>query len=536
MVLDECETSSRARAKSQVVGGMLSSDSMILEAQSDMVLDEYEAPSRAEAESRDVEGVLSFDPDVEGMSGSNPMILEAQKDEEESEDEDEDEDEKDLFLEALLRPNEHAHRLLNTRTRVAELCRVSDVLRGYISVENILRSMVASFSLLRGAGLMQDSLILLTDDPGRPGVVQTVEFDVREIEDLAFRGTTGAISQGIIHKLLGMLGLADQKVGSLRDEQIMTFGALLALATASYAGSHCQSFGERMPEPKAVSEITYLCPGFSLRSCRFACLDRYIGGPVWVFGKGDLQEDMLLSITAKHFDDLWGPVTELAESQFHDTRTIALQTEGGFLTKMEPSSASLLSFPMCGNEIPMHWTPAQPGCRSLPGTRIHSSFDLNATMLIGFDGQKEDSACHKKPANASKCFDTNRNCKLDAKSYEISLKARSFEYIGTATRQWVIDTKAVNIAAGWSGPSIGTTRTWKLRPATSWKAAMLLYCNQPGRDIQRLMDLRVGLARSICTGNARRVTLFEALRLAFPEEQETMEDLVRSAKTDENSR
>jgi hypothetical protein len=103
-----------------------------------------------------------------------------------AEDDQSDVDERDLFLQALLEPNEHAQRLLEVRTRVADLCRIDDIL-DYgvpVPVEDTLRSVVASCTLLREAGLMQDSLILLADDPRRPGVVQAVEIDVGEIEDL----------------------------------------------------------------------------------------------------------------------------------------------------------------------------------------------------------------------------------------------------------------------------------------------------------------------------------------------------------------
>lgn len=95
------------------------------------MIDECEASSRAGDESRN----------VEGASTSN-----------QADDDQNDEDEMDLFLEALLHPDEHAQRLLELRIQVAELCRVSDILNGvYISVEDILQSVVASIGLLRAA-------------------------------------------------------------------------------------------------------------------------------------------------------------------------------------------------------------------------------------------------------------------------------------------------------------------------------------------------------------------------------------------------
>ena len=119
--------------------------------------------------------------------------------------------------------------------------------------------MVESFGLLRDAGLMQDSLILLAHDPDRESVVQAVEIDVGEIETLGnnwrrFSGwgwESNDMMYQAAQELLGPLGLTDIYIDndSYRGEQIKRFVTLLALATASYAGSHCHSLCERLPDP-----------------------------------------------------------------------------------------------------------------------------------------------------------------------------------------------------------------------------------------------------------------------------------------------
>jgi hypothetical protein len=478
-------------------------------------------------------------------------------------DEQSDEDETDLFLQALLNPNKHAQRLLKVRTQIADLCRVRDICRGIeIPARDILRSVVESFGLLRKAGLIRDSLIMLVDDPHRVGVAQAVELDIDKIERLErywrtkasseppMMGSHDAIYQAA-QRLLGMLGLMGQhtdpqdrsgrgRVSRGWPEQIKTFAVMLALATASYAGSHCHSLCEPLVIPKPGSDaVRYLFHAIAIRSCHFACLGQYIGGPVWVFGKGRSCENMILSITKEQFDDLWGPVTALVDPS--NAQNLALQTEGGFLSIAIPSRKSHLTWEtrIRKNEIPMHWTPARPGCRSLPpGVRLDSVIDLNSTMLIGFGEQMEDSACHKKPADIS-CFAINLGCTLNANAHKNSIGARGLEYVGTVERRWNVDTKALTLTAGWGGTSIGTNRTWKLRPAVSWKAAILMRCSQTGNNITPFMDLRVGLVRSMCTGNAERVSLLAALKLAFPKEQKDITDLldsIKSNKTDESSR
>ena len=241
---------------------------------------------------------------------------------------------------------------------------------------------------------------------------------------------------------------------------------------------------------------------------------------------------MILSITKEQFDDLWGPVIALVDPS--NEQTLAFQTEGGFLSKAIPCRGSSLARE---NETEIHWTPALPGCRSLPlGISLDSFIDLNATMLIGFGGQDDGSSRLQENRIVSGCFRTNHGCKLDAKSHQLSIEACRLEYVGTLSRQWTVDTKAVNLAVGWSGSSIGTNRTWKLRPATTWKGVMLLYCARPDRNIAPLMHKRVGLEKSICTGNARRVSLLDALTSAFPREQEIIKQLLGADKGNESSR
>jgi len=493
-----------------------------------MMVDECEASSRAASKSQDVEGASASD--------------QADHDQDE-------EHERDLFLEALLHPSDHAQRILEIRTIVADLCRVSDLLDGVdIPVEDILRSMVTSFGLLQNAGLMQNSLILLADDPARAGVVQAVEINVHKIVILEREWRTMSltlISREMMYETarnwLEMLKPTEYYVDprgshiTPRDDDVKTFVAILALATASYAGSHCHALGEDLPlsgsdEPPRGWMIY---GGFTIRSCRFACLDQYIGGPVWVFGLGRGCEDMMLSITKEQFDDLWGPMIALTDPS--NSETLAFQTEGGFLSKAIPGPTSILPHE---NETLMHWTPAAHGCRSLPpGVRLDSFIDLNAVMLIGIGEHDTGSSSHEEGQVVSNCFRVNQDCKLDIRSHQRSIEACNLEYVGTSTRQWTVDTKAVNLTVGWSGSSISTNRTLKLRPVTTWKGVMLLYCARPGKDIVPLMQKRVGLEWSICTGNARRVSLFDALLSAFPREQEDIIQLTDSIKkNDESSR
>lgn len=455
-------------------------------------------------------------------------------------------DETDLFLDALLGPNEHMQRLVDIRARVVKLCLFSENLPSQHHLEStnaILRSVLLSFDLLKKAGLAENSLILLVDDPGRPAVVRAIDIDVGELrvlqKDCRNDKTLGqSVSKEKTYqaarKLLDMVRLESQIDATRKNRAwiyedldqvraVQMFCALLVFATVSYAGSHCHSLGEDMSGLKANTEPLDIADGLKMRPCRFACLNQFIGAPVWVFGAGTARSDIFLSITKERFDDLWGPLVELRVVNSH--YTIALQTTGGFLCRASSERSSNLANL---EETEMHWVPTPRYGKSLPQVL---PFDLSAPMLIGFDGQRKGSLLRSRGRSNPNCFEVNPDCNLDAKAYERSAEARQFEYIGTSNLQWKVDTKAVNVTAGWSGSSMGIARTYKLQPAKTWKEVMLMYCAQPERNIRPLMSLRVGLERSICTGNARRVSLLDALKLAFPEQHDLFTALATSVKT-----
>ena len=75
--------------------------------------------------------------------------------------------------------------------------------------------------------------------------------------------------------------------------------------------------------------------------------------------------------------------------------------------------------------------------------------------------------------------------------------------------------------------TIGLQKNWKMRPALTHKNQILSYCSRPGANpnrVRQILQLRIGIEMSACTSNMRRVTLAEALRLAYPEEQQKVED------------
>lgn len=222
------------------------------------------------------------------------------------------------FLDALLHPNEHVLRLEKIRAHVAFECQISELIdtSDHMLIDqercrDLLCRVARSLDLLQKAGLARNSLILLADDPTRNGVIQSIELDIRDLENLQ-NGWVDVKNYEPPNKLLRNAQQLLEKLGiksTSRDEQRATYCILVAMATASYAGSHCYPIGSDLD----LASVEHKTFGFGLciRSCHFACLHRYIGGPVWVLSPesstGQRRSySMLLSITPEHFDDLWG--------------------------------------------------------------------------------------------------------------------------------------------------------------------------------------------------------------------------------------
>lgn len=313
------------------------------------------------------------------------------------------------------------------------------------------------------------------------------------------------------------------------------------MAAASYAGSHCHPI--RIDLDPGTTEYKDIGFGFGIRSCRFACLDRYIGSPVWVFTNESRfhktrKNGMSLSITPEHFDDLWGPLIKHESN----SETIALQTEGGLLCKVSEAQQYWGQY-VREDETLMHWVPAQPGSNGFlvdqsecPTGFFPLPFDTNTTMLIGYDEQEPTSSSYNDPWRVASCFKPNLSCGLDVQGYQRTLKGSQLVYIGTSKRVWQPDTKATTFTVGYSSPSIGMARTLKDKPATTWKASLLHICARPGQDLEPFMDLRAGLAWSVCTRNARPIALRDALTLAYPKKAKEIESLLRSARRDDSKR
>lgn len=91
----------------------------------------------------------------------------------------------------------------------------------------------------------------------------------------------------------------------------------------------------------------------------------------------------------------------------------------------------------------------------------------------------------------------------------------TLQLAGTMEETYVNDSYSFSIVGG-KYVTIGASMTRKRIPATKYKDQLMEWLSKPNtkEHMVPLLKIHAGLEVSICTGNARRITLWEALRLA----------------------
>jgi hypothetical protein len=249
------------------------------------------------------------------------------------------------------------------------------------------------------------------------------------------------------------------------------------LGLISYSGSHACPFGETVFCRNGITTFQY-GETYTLRQKRLRCLDKFIDGPIWIFEKGKVPDDgYFLSLTIQEFAQLWGPVWAVPCAS--DPNKISLvHTEGGVIQWFGWTDRQ---------EVYCHWTPTPARSGSMP-------FPTTSRLLLG---------AH---------FRINTNCQKDIVHVQNEL-ACSFLFPGVSKDYYEPDTFSIQAAGGYM-ITAGASVSVKRRPGTRLKSRIVEYCRNPNVDLIPILRLRVGLEVSVCTGNAQRISLWEALRLA----------------------
>ena len=294
-------------------------------------------------------------------------------------------------------------------------------------------------------------------------------------------------------------------------ERLHFLGLILSVGIASYAGSHC---GEIIPCPapfESAEELRICQHGKLSLICRkrkLSCLDQFIGGPTWIFTKpNSSSNDFILSMTVAEFADLWGPLWGI---EADDTPgVLSLFTERGEIIEV-PSPAT--DCPILGQEIPCHWKTSSHVQHLARREEIQESlanktppsrkFSATSSLLIGM------------PTSLRSGFLANQDCPQD---FHGALQQGSFDatLAGSHRGGWELNTRAATITGG-HFINFGATQTHRSVPASTMKDRIyaMVQSARSLASILPIMRLHVGLEISICTGNAERVSLWEALKLS----------------------
>jgi hypothetical protein len=256
--------------------------------------------------------------------------------------------------------------------------------------------------------------------------------------------------------------------------------SVFKLGLLSYSGSHSCPFNETVFGQNGTTTFQH-GESYVLRQKRLRCLDKFIDGPVWVFEKGNVPDDgYCLSLTIQEFARLWGPVWAVPCASDPDKISL-IYTEGGVIQGSGWTDRQ---------EVYCHWTPTSLG-------------PIDRTNLMPF--------LATFPLLLGAPFHTNANCQKNIVHAQNEL-ACLFLFPGVSKDCYEFDTFGIQAAGGYF-ITAGAYLNVRRRPGTKLKSRIVEYCRDPNVDLTPILKLRVGLEVSVCTGNAQRISLWEALRL-----------------------
>ncbi|KAL2818746.1 hypothetical protein BDW59DRAFT_165405 [Aspergillus cavernicola] len=243
--------------------------------------------------------------------------------------------------------------------------------------------------------------------------------------------------------------------------------------------------------------------GYSFARQQLACLDAFVGGPVWVLGptRRPLNvSGLMVSLTLRDLQQLWGPVWLVGGTE---DAAPAIRTERGFIIPVSRNKQKT-SQP---KDIICHWTRDLPDSflrEKLPEDRIF--IDTESKLIIGL-GESEHTMG----------ITVNKQCQAD-----INLIQQQIEYElklpGTCEAHYVGEGYEVNLTGGYQ-VNVGLTKKFKRMPARTHKSALIAYCTSPNAQLLPVLKLMVGLEVSACTGNSRRVSLWDVIQLTRVKEK-----------------
>ncbi|CEL08087.1 hypothetical protein ASPCAL11240 [Aspergillus calidoustus] len=420
-------------------------------------------------------------------------------------------------LDFILNPAAHNEALCALEAETARLCGLyrsniwPDVQSGLsirtIPIEEcveLLKGCQAAFCHLRDEGFCGRLLTLFIEPPFGADTAKAVHITLEDIETLVMRLSANKerkldpSSLEIANKLTKKLRpLSSLLLDNSDPSPYLSFlYRALSLSIVSFAGSHASAFD--VISWNLEKNIIPVGLGYSFARRRLACLSKFVGGPVWTLGKDSRTQDDLglaLSMNLQDLQQLWGPVWMVGGTE---EAAPIIRTERGYITPRLASNPTNYT----SGDVVCHWSKDLPE-PYLPGqlAQSHILIHKSSRLLVGAnDGAKSLELI------------VNKECKADVNMIQQQVVSE-LKFPGTCKAYYIGDGYEVSLSGGYQ-VNAGFVKRWKRMPARTYRSTLLAYCTSPGAEILPILKLDVGLEVSICTGNSRRVSLWDAIQLS----------------------
>ncbi|KAJ5823845.1 hypothetical protein N7447_006185 [Penicillium robsamsonii] len=381
----------------------------------------------------------------------------------------------------------------------------------YIELESLddciecLGNWHTALGYLQSQGFCGSTMSILMEDQHCDGVAEAFHVSLSQ---------TGTLLENILDKfdeeellkraiqrwMQKVLNVEDKALSDCDSVGILRFlCGILSIGLVSFSGSHVCRFDMNLWNEN-MEKIPVGFDGYAFRPQKLACLDDFVGGPAWVLGKTSAQSDgMKICFTVQDLQELWGPVSLVGGTADEGP---VIQTERGFIIPLPQDRQTSLY-----GQIECHWVPGVP--EYLPGEISDIKIRLRNTsrILIG------------TPTNVEAGLVVNDKCKSSMSLIGQQIACR-LQYPGTSKSRHVSDGYEVQLGGG-QYVTAGIMKKYKRIPKRTLKAMLIADCTKADIRLVPLLNLRVGLEVSACTGNAQRVTLWDALRFSQTSTQPT---------------
>jgi hypothetical protein len=407
-------------------------------------------------------------------------------------------------MEHILHPSAYYRKLDLLEQKTAEICGIKSrnlQEKSLLECRDTMQRNRDALQNLMDAGFCDSSFSILVRDQSRSNVANAVRVSIHDIDDALNRMSPLAIAAGIsqfisifewpmLHDLFGDPS-SDSNWDQLEYLQFLTNA--LSVGLVSFTGSHVCRFDENLWGEELSEIIVGQGHSFALRD--LACLQDFVGGPAWILESGQdvSQKDGLkVSLTVKDLQELWGPVWLMGGV---GDEGVFIRTEAGYIVPLPHDKQTDKSLA----EIECHWSRSYTGYETAsPIILCSSSRILIGTGSSTATGLSVNEGC-RAPINHLQARILSRlqpsgahNAYHTLEGFDLTMQATMGNYV-----------------------QAGGTVKYKRNPARKWKTSIIESCKYGRPRLRSLLSHNIGLEVSACTGNARRVTLWDALRLSY---------------------